>query len=59
MKSETKQTIDEIIKVLKTTSLDKKTLFQSVKDLYNLLILYLEENTSDACRYFTNILIPL
>lgn len=58
MKSETKQTIDEIIKVLKTTSLDKKTLFQSVKDLYSLLIVYLEENTSDACRYFTNILIP-
>ncbi len=58
MKSETKQTIDDIIEILKTTPLDAATLFQTIQDLYNLLIVYIEEDTSDACKYFIGTLIP-
>ena len=58
MKSETKQTIDEIIEILKSTPLEPDILFQTVVDLYNLLKLYIEEDTSDACKYFISIMIP-
>lgn len=58
MKLETKQTIEEIISILKSTPLEPDVLFQTVKDLYNLLVVYLEEDTSDACRYFIGTMIP-